>query len=211
MAGRHQEFLERMTARQRLIIGVGVVIWLFVLVGLIAFLHEDRKAPLADPQPPIFPGFSAPPVPVLPAPTTAGVPSSVSATPATTEPSRVTTAPRPPRRTTAAPPPPNFTARYVVTNNQANSFQVGILLTNNGSVAQGWQLRVAHDPAAGVRFGLGFGASVTRSGDTTVLSGGPLAAGRTVTIGFQVSKQVRGVVVPTSCVVGGRNCIVTVQ
>jgi hypothetical protein len=99
----------------------------------------------------------------------------------------------------------------VITNSRNRTFQAGIFLTNNGNTPRTWQVRVTHNPGAGVRVQAAFGARASTSGDTTVLSGGPLAADSSVTVAFQASKNVSGVVRPTSCRVDGKNCVVTVQ
>jgi hypothetical protein len=44
-----------------------------------------------------------------------------------------------------------------------------------------------------------------------VLSGGPLAANGSVTVAFQASKTVSGVVRRTGCRVDGKDCIVTAR
>jgi hypothetical protein len=197
--------------RQRLLIGVGLVLGLFVVVGLWAVTRPDPQPPLAAPGPPIFPDFSTL-VPVLPGPSsdsTSAGPLPPSSRPTRTTPPRPAPAPPPARR--SPPPARAFTARYVITNSTSTAFQAGILLTNDSQTARNWQVRVAHDPTAGVRLQAGFGARISTSGDTLVFSGGPLDAQSSVTVGFQATKSAGGVVRPTACRVDGRDCIVTVQ
>jgi hypothetical protein len=104
-----------------------------------------------------------------------------------------------------------ITARYVITRSRDRTFQGGIFLTNTTNTARNWQVRVTHNPRAGVRMQASFGAQASTSGDTTVFSGGPLAAHSSVMVGFQASKNVGGVVRPTSCRVDGKDCIVSVR
>jgi hypothetical protein len=220
MAGKHHAVLERLPPRQRLVIGVGLALWLFLVVGLIAFLHKAPDPALADPAPQGFPTVSPPvpptvsrSVPVLSAPPSADGLPPVSASASTSRAASASASP--PRRAHTKPPPvapaQAFTARYVVAKTTSSSFRVGIILTNNTRTSRSWQIRVTHDPADGVRFQIGIGARISQSGSTTVFSGGPLNGGRSVIIAFRASKHVIGVVRPTSCVVDGKDCIVSVQ
>jgi hypothetical protein len=199
--------------RQRLLIGVVLVLGLFAVVGVWALTRPDPEPPLAAPGPPIFPNFSAP-VTVLPDPASASAPAGPTPGQSSSRQARPTPprpAPAPPPARRSPPPARAFTARYVITNSSSTRFQAGILLTNDSQTARNWQVRVSHDPTAGVRLQAGFGARISTSGDTLVFSGGPLDAGSSVTFGFQATKSATGVVRPTACLVDGRDCIVTVQ
>jgi hypothetical protein len=215
MAGRRQALRSTLAHRQRLLLGIGLVLLLFAAAGLgVALGHDPDAPPLAAPASPIFPEVSEPPpVPVLPAPTSASaVPpsSSPSKRSPTTAPRRTLSAP-PPARRSAPPSAGAFTARYVVANSRSDTFQAGVFLTNNGKTARSWQVRVTHNPRDGVRVQDAFGAQMSTDGDTTVFSGGPLAAGDSVTFGFRASKSARGVVRPTGCRIDGKNCVVSVR
>jgi hypothetical protein len=114
----------------------------------------------------------------------------------------------PARTSPATPRPPALTATYMAGANRGRGYFVMLLVRNPGSTPQSWSVSLRYDPAAGVRVGQAWNATVTTRGDTTVLSGGPLAAGATVSVGFQATQRGRGRLPTPSCTVNGSRCAV---
>jgi hypothetical protein len=119
--------------------------------------------------------------------------------------SRVTTKPAPPSRT-ARPAQAALTATYAVGSSWDTGFIGAVRVRNVSAVPQNWAIAVRWDGAAGVRITQAWNASLSRRGDVTVLSGGPLAPGATQNLGFEATKQVTGPVRPASCTVNGSWC-----
>ena len=214
MPGRHHLLPLSFVSRNRIGVGLALILLLMVGVGLWAAGSggDSRRPQMIMPPPSVLAGVEPAPsatIPLLPAPTSASaVPTKLLSSPTRTASSR-------PAKTKPAAPPPAaghaFSARYVITNSRRTTFQVGVFLTNTSGAARNWQVRVTHDPAAGVRVRGVFGATMSTSGNTVVFSGGPLKAGASVFFGFQAGKAVSGVVRPSACQVDGNACVVTVQ
>jgi hypothetical protein len=126
--------------------------------------------------------------------------ASRSPSPAT---SRTSTKPAP-RRTTA--PSAAFTGTYTVGANWDRGFIGAVTVTNKTGPARNWTVRVTFDERHEVRLGNVWNARVDRQGGTFVFTGGPLAPGASVTLGFEASKQVRAKIQPTACTVDGAPC-----
>jgi hypothetical protein len=211
MPGRHHLLPLTFLSRNRIGVGLTLVLLLLVGAGLWAAGSggDNRRPQMIMPPSPVLADVEPVPsatIPLLPAPTLASaVPSKVRSSPTTTAPSK-------PAKTKPAPPPPSaFSARYVIADSRQTTFQVGVFLKNTSGAARNWQVRVTHDPTAGVRVRAAFGVTMTTSGNTVVFSGGPLKAGGSAFFGFRAGKTAEGVVRPTSCRVDGKACVVTVQ
>ena len=109
-----------------------------------------------------------------------------------------------PRRTTAA--PAAFTGQYRLASTWDRGFIAGITVTNKSGPARAWTIRLSYAEEAGVRLGNVWNARQSREGDTFVLTGGPLAPGASIMVGFQASKQVRSQIRVASCTVDGTPC-----
>jgi hypothetical protein len=112
-----------------------------------------------------------------------------------------------PRRTTPPPTPATaFTGRYTTGASWDRGFIGNVDVTNKTGPARTWTVRLTFDPSAGVGVGNTWNAQLSRQGNTFVLTGGPLAPGSKVSLGFEASKQVRGKIQPATCTVDGAPC-----
>jgi Cellulose binding domain len=134
---------------------------------------------------------------------------------ATAAPLRRTPAVKPPLHATpptspAAPrtlaPPAGITARYELTSTFDDGFVPNIVLRNRTGSAQRWELRLAYPPEFRVRVLKVWNATLRSDSGVLVFTGGPLAAGAEVRMGFQASKERRAQADLTSCTVNGRPC-----
>jgi hypothetical protein len=141
---------------------------------------------------------ASPPVPLRSASPTPTV-RRAAAPPPTTRKSPPRTSPVPPR-------PPALTATYMAGANRGRGYFVMVMVRNPGSTPQSWSVSLRYDAAAGVRIGQAWNATVTRRGDTTVLTGASLAPGATVSVGFQATQRGRGRLPTPSCTINGSRC-----
>jgi hypothetical protein len=198
----------------------GAATLLIVLVSWVAVRAEgpaeaDQRVPLmVQPTMPLVAATPSSAAPIAVAPTTPSSSASVSSSPsvspaAAKSPSRSPSAkstPRKPAKTTAPAPATSFTAAYRLGGTWDRGFVAGITVTNKQGPARGWTVRVSYGSDAGVRLDNVWNADLTREGDTFVLTGGPLAPGASVTLGYQASKQVRSQIKPSACTVDGTPC-----
>ena len=98
------------------------------------------------------------------------------------------------------------TGTYAVGASWDRGFIGAVTVTNKSGPARNWTVRVTFEAKDGVRVGNVWNARVDRQGDTFVFTGGPLAAGASVSLGFEASKQVRGRIQPSGCTVDGAPC-----
>ncbi|MET8148393.1 cellulose binding domain-containing protein [Actinoplanes sp. NPDC049668] len=139
-------------------------------------------------------------------------PSKSSAAPTTTAPRTATPKPNTPKPTEKAttkpapPPPASFTARYSVGASWDRGFVAMVRVTNTGTTARNWTVTISYESRAEVRITNAWNAQLDRQGDTSVLTGGPLAPGASFSFGFEASKQVRNRIQPTGCTVDGTPC-----
>ena len=82
----------------------------------------------------------------------------------------------------------------------------GVEVTNKSGPARTWTVKLTFDPSARVGVGNTWNAQISRQGNTFVFTGGQLAPGGTVILGFEASKQVRGKIQPATCTVDGAPC-----
>jgi hypothetical protein len=119
---------------------------------------------------------------------------------------KATTKPTP-RRTTPPPTPATaFSGRYTTGASWDRGFIGNVDVTNKTGPARTWTVRLTFDPSAGVGVGNTWNAQLSRQGNTFVFTGGPLAPGSKVSLGFEASKQVRGKIQAATCTVDGAPC-----
>lgn len=188
MPGRHQQ--SSFVARNRPALIVGVV--LLCVAGALTVIANRRGPGSSLPVTPA-PGGSSPP------PLSASPSRSPSASPSPTRPA-------PPRASN----PAAFAASYVAVRvRRSTAFQAGIVVTNEGRTPRTWRLVIRHHPGDGVRVQGSSGARMTLSGSTITFEGGPLWAGKSITVGYQATATTRGSVRPASCRVEGTSCEVS--
>jgi len=149
---------------------------------------------------------------------TVGTPATrpASRTPTTlpTSPTR-TTAPTPPAEqpspTTTAPtttPAENsaLTATLTVTSSWYNGYVAVLTVRNSGSTTVPWTGTVGNASRLNVRLGNAWNATASQDGSTIVLRGEPLAPGRTITAGYQVSADDGSYPRPSGCTLTGSTC-----
>jgi cellulase/cellobiase CelA1 len=83
-----------------------------------------------------------------------------------------------------------------------------VRVANTGSAAHTWSVTVTHQGQDGLRLGNVWGAGGTQQGTSLVFTGGPLAAGSSVTFGYQASKTGSEDARPAGCTVVGGTCAV---
>jgi hypothetical protein len=150
----------------------------------------------------VFPTPSpSPPIPLL---TPSAVPSRRLSSPLPPRSARKSSVPGP--RSSAPPRPPALAATYMVGASWDSGFIAMVLVRNTGPTPQSWSVSLRYDDAAGVRIGQAWNATITRRGDTTVLSGGPLAPGATQNVGFQATRRGHGRLELPSCTINGSPC-----
>ncbi|MFC4070719.1 cellulose binding domain-containing protein [Actinoplanes subglobosus] len=111
-----------------------------------------------------------------------------------------------PSRTTPPPAPDVFAVSYATSATWRDGFIAAVSVVNNGGTARDWSVTLTYPSSAGVEVRGGWNATVTMSGDTVTLRGRGLAAGASVTAGFQGSKGSSATGKPTSCSVGEGSC-----
>jgi hypothetical protein len=173
-------------------------------------LMVQPTIPLATAAPSVVPLASVAPLSAAPSTSSSSSthPASPSASPAVPA-SRKPTKKAAPRRTTAPPAAASFTAAYRLGSTWDRGFVAGMTVTNKKGPARGWTVRITYGSEAGVRLDDVWNADVSREGDTFVLTGGPLAPGASVTVGYRASKQVRSQIQPSACTVDGTACELT--
>jgi cellulase/cellobiase CelA1 len=102
-----------------------------------------------------------------------------------------------------------LSATYAVGSSWDTGFIGSVKVINRGSAARNWTVTVRHSSAAGVRITDAWNATLSREGDTSTFSGGPLAAGATQSFGFEATKRATGPVKPVACTVNQSGCRVS--
>jgi hypothetical protein len=182
----------------------GAILAAAALVGSMVWVRSANgggpRPLMVQPAAPVASAFATPePSPTVPL-------RSPSATPSSRRAASPSARKSPPRTSPAPPRPPALTATYMAGANRGRGYFVMLLVRNPGSTPQRWSVSLRYDPAAGVRIGQAWNATVTSHGDTTVLTGGPLAAGATVSVGFQATQRGRGRLPTPSCAINGSRC-----
>lgn len=95
---------------------------------------------------------------------------------------------------------------YTTSASWRDGFIAAVRVVNNGTSARDWTVTLTYPASADIDVHGTWNASVSRSGDTVTLRGRSLAAGDSVTAGFQASKDTDGLVKPISCALGGGAC-----
>jgi cellulase/cellobiase CelA1 len=117
--------------------------------------------------------------------------------------SRVTTEPAPWTSPTAK---AALSANYGVRSSWDTGFIGTVQVRNESETPQNWTVAVRYDAADGVRITQAWNGSLSRQGDVTIFSGGPLEPGATQSLGFEATKQATGEARPTSCTANGSWC-----
>jgi len=197
----------------------GAVTILVILVSWVAVRAVEPVQATPVPlmiQPPIpFAGVEPPPIPSArasdapsatpPAVVVLGVSRSPKPTTART---RITATTKPtPRRTTSPPiPAAAVSGLYTVGASWDRGFIGSVEVTNKSGTARTWTVKLTFDPSAGVGIGNTWNAQLSRQGNTFVFTGGQLAPGSKVSMGFEASKQVSGKIQPATCTIDGAPC-----
>lgn len=162
--------------------------------------------PAASPQPVYVAADPSPPVPFIsPSATLAvGAPAprrSTSKAPAKRKapPVRVAGA-------ATAPAKPTVTATYRVGATWDRGFIAALQVRNTAKTPQTFKIMIRFNNQSGVRIGPVWNAVTGHNGDATVLTGGPLAPGATLNVGFQASVAGRARNRTPACTVNGSPC-----
>jgi cellulase/cellobiase CelA1 len=119
--------------------------------------------------------------------------------------SRATTEPAPPSRTSPS-AKAALSATYQVRSSWDTGFIGAVQVRNDSATRQNWTVALRYDAADGVRITQAWNGSLSRQGDVTIFSGGPLEPGATQNLGFEATKQATGEVRPMSCTANGSRC-----
>ncbi|MEV6346930.1 cellulose binding domain-containing protein [Actinoplanes sp. NPDC051851] len=102
--------------------------------------------------------------------------------------------------------PADLSVSYSNSASWRDGFIASLGVTNNGSEAHDFTITLTYPSGSGISLRGSWNASVSASGNTVTLHGNSLAAGRSVTVGFQSGKSTNNEVKPTGCTVGGGTC-----
>ena len=180
-----------------------VVLWSIIWVGR---PPSDAQQPAVMPPPITLSSSAFSPLPVLAsiAPLPSGTSRRKPTAPATARHSPTATRSPSPTRVAAS-----VSAAYTVSSNWATGFIAGVHLTNTGQTPANWTIVISHDDRAGVRITDAWNATLTRQGNTNMLTGGPLAPGSSLNVGFEATKKAAGPVRPSRCTVNQSTCSVS--
>ncbi|GIF12557.1 cellulose binding domain-containing protein [Actinoplanes teichomyceticus] len=132
--------------------------------------------------------------------------SSASPTPSTTSKSATPS----PSRTSPAPTASNdLSATYATTASWGDGFIATVKVVNNGSQAHDFTVTVSYPSGVGLNLRGAWNGSASASGNTVTIRGNSLAAGQSVTVGFQAGKATRERIRATGCAVTGGTCRVS--
>jgi hypothetical protein len=171
-------------------------------------LPAEPSTEAASATPPLTPSAS-----VSSSASSSPSPSSSASASASGSPS-ASTKPKPsksPSRTPSRSPSPSPAANtlavtYSTSAAWRDGFIAAVKVVNNGSTAREWTVTLTYPSNADVEVRGGWNASVSSSGNTVTLRGNSLAAGASITAGFQGTKDVNDAVKPISCAIGGGSC-----
>jgi hypothetical protein len=102
--------------------------------------------------------------------------------------------------------PAGVTATYVLTSSFADGFVPNVIVRNRTGAAQRWEVRLAYPPEFRVRVVNSWNATLRSGTGELVFTGGPLAAGAEIKMGFQAAKARPAQPKPTACSVNGVRC-----
>lgn len=134
-------------------------------------------------------------------------PAPIRATPTTrpNHPAPYTPTAGPPRHTRhAVPPGPTMT--YELTSSWADGFVPHIVVRNPTHESRRWEIRLTYPSQFQVRVVNSWNTTVESGIGALVFTGGPLAPGGEVTMGFQATKARPARADPTSCTINGAAC-----
>lgn len=136
----------------------------------------------------------------------ASAPASVKPSKSAIKPSAGTSPSRTPSPT---PTVDTMAATYSTSASWRDGFITAIRVVNSGPAARDFTITLTYPSRAGVEVRGAWNATATRNGDTITLRGNSLAAGGSINVGFQASKQSRDSVRPSGCSVSGGSCRVS--
>lgn len=100
----------------------------------------------------------------------------------------------------------SLTANYVLSRTWDDGFVANIELTNASGSDRPYEVRLTFPRNVTITVTGYWNASLTASRGSLVFTGGPLAAGRSIRVGFQATKNRSAQVDPTGCTVNGQPC-----
>jgi hypothetical protein len=184
-----------------------VVLVAWVAVRAVGPTSPDTRTPLMV-QPTIPVAEDVIPSPVAsptPSPSASPSPSRTRKPASTPKPTEKATTTKPPAKASPT-PATSFTARYRLGSTWDRGFVAAVEVKNTGTTARTWTVSITYGAQAGVRVGNTWNAQLDRQGDRFVFTGAPLAAGTSITFGFEASKQLRSQIQPTTCTINGAPC-----
>lgn len=104
--------------------------------------------------------------------------------------------------------PHDLTAALGVTASWNAGYVAFVRVQNTGSTAHTWSVTVTHQGQNGLRLSSVWGAAGSQRGSSLVFTGGRLAAGASVTFGYQTSTTGPDDARPAGCTVVGGACTV---
>jgi cellulase/cellobiase CelA1 len=119
--------------------------------------------------------------------------------------SRVTIKPAPPPRTSPA-AKAALSVSYGVRSSWDTGFIGAVQVRNDSETPQNWTVTVRYDASDGVRITQAWNGTLSRQGDVTIFSGGPLEPGAKQNFGFEATKRATSEVRPMSCTANGSWC-----
>ena len=187
------------------LVAAAAITWSVVWIGSSAGAQPGPL--LVQPAVPMAVASTSTTAPATSAPVTSSPSVRPTTRPAVPVPakSRVTTQPAP-RSPTAPTAKAALTASYRVRSSWDTGFIGAVQVSNVSATPQNWTVAVRYDAADGVRITQAWNGSLSRGGDVTIFTGGPLAPGDTANLGFEATKQATGEVRPTSCTANGSWC-----
>ncbi|WP_430783210.1 cellulose binding domain-containing protein [Actinoplanes sp. G11-F43] len=188
-----------------------------VLIQPTGVLQAAAEGSLAPSAPVLESGSVSPSASASPSPSASASasrsPSASASASASPKPSKSAVRPSagtsPSRSASPTPAPDAFAASYGTSASWREGFIAAVRVSNSGSEAREWTVTLTFPSSADVEVRGAWNASVSRSGDTVTLRGRSLAAGQSITAGFQADKETRDPVKPVSCAVGGGSCKVS--
>ncbi len=197
-----------------------VLLVMWVAVRAVGPAEASRQPTVVLPSMPrvvIASPSASPSISLSPSPTAS--PSPVRSRSASRSPSPSATSARPtsspaPRRVTptttkpAVVVPKDLAVSVKVTASWNAGYVAIVRVQNTGSTAHNWSVTVTHQGQNGLRLGSVWGAAGSQRGTSVIFTGGPLAAGGSVTFGYQASTTGPDNARPAGCTVVGGTCAV---